>query len=78
MSEKKELTFAEGMRAFNRKENAPESIRLNLIINDSFIEWYKLYAEDGKVRIDLRKSPKGTYYFTYNDFKPRDIQQGGL
>ncbi len=74
MEEKKsELIFVEGMRFFKPKDNAPKSIKGNIVIKlhelQAFIDKNEI---TGDMRIDLRKSEeKGTYYFTLNTWKPK-------
>jgi len=74
MEEKKsELIFVEGMRFFKPKDNAPKSIKGNIVIKlqelQAFIDKNDII---GDMRIDLRKSEeKGTYYFTLNTWKPK-------
>lgn len=72
--EKKDLIFPDGIRFFKPRENAPKSIKGNLVIT---LEELIAFATkqgiglDQQLRIDLRKSEtKGTYYFTLNTWKP--------
>ena len=71
-TEKKELIFAEGIRFFKPRENAPKSIKGNMVINlQELMDFTEKQKVQGDLRIDLRKSEtKGTYYFTLNTWKP--------
>lgn len=76
---KKELIFVEGMRFFKPRENAPESIKGNLVIDLGtlleFAEKQGIKSGD-PLRVDLRKSKeKGTYYFSLNIWKPQKPQE---
>lgn len=70
--ERTELIFAEGISFFKPRENAPKSIRGNVVIDmNKLMAWVASKEITGQVRIDLRKSEaKGTYYFTLNTWKP--------
>jgi len=71
-NEKKELIFVEGINFYKPRENAPKSIRGNVVIDMvKLTDWVAKQNLVGQVRIDLRKSEaKGTYYFTLNTWKP--------
>ncbi len=72
MPEKTDLIFIEGMRFFKPRENAPQSIKGNLVITLSELrEFIKKHDIKDQMRVDLRKSEaKGTYYFTLNTYNP--------
>lgn len=72
MAEKTEFIFIEGMRFFKPRENAPQSIKGNLVITLSELrDFIKKHDIKDQMRIDLRKSEaKGTYYFTLNTYNP--------
>lgn len=68
---KKELEFAEGISFFKPRENAPKSIKGNIVIDKDKFSSFFAKQEGSVIRIDLRKSEtKGTYYFTVNNWKP--------
>lgn len=72
MEEKKELVFVDGLQFYKPRENAPKSIKGNIVIDmNKLMAWVAGKEITGQVRIDLRKSEtKGTYYFTQNTWKP--------
>lgn len=63
--------FVTGMRFFRPRENAPEWIKGNIVIEKKeFIEFLNTCMTD-TVRLDLLKSKeKGTLYLTLNTFNP--------
>jgi len=72
MDEKKELIFVEGINFYKPRDNAPKSIRGNVVVDMvKLTDWVAKQNLTGQMRIDLRKSEaKGTYYFTLNTWKP--------
>ena len=73
-TEKKEFIFPDGIRFFKPRDNAPKSIKGNLVIElGTLVDWAEKQGikPSEQLRIDLRKSEeKGTYYFTLNTWKP--------
>lgn len=71
--ERKEMIFAKGIRFFKPRENAPKSIKGNIVIDlKELREFIKEQDITETLRIDLRKSEeKGTYYFSLNTWKPK-------
>jgi len=63
--------FVTGMRFFRPRENAPEWVKGNIVIEKKeFVEFLNTCMTD-TVRIDLLKSKeKGTLYLTLNTFNP--------
>ena len=74
MEQKTELIFPDGIRFFKPRDNAPKTIKGNMVIELSkLVDWAEQQGIKGdqQLRIDLRKSEtKGTYYFTLNTWKP--------
>ena len=75
-NKKTDLIFVEGIRFFKPRENAPKSIKGNVVLNLNELAEFATKQQvdlqaDQPLRIDLRKSEtKGTYYFTLNTWKP--------
>jgi hypothetical protein len=71
--EKEPLVFVEGIQFYKPNDNAPKSIKGNMVIDmNKLMAWVASKEIQGQVRIDLRKSEtKGTYYFTQNTWKPK-------
>lgn len=73
-NKKTDLIFPNGLRFFKPRDNAPKSIKGNMVIN--ILELREFMTNQGieeteLLRVDLRKSEtKGTYYFTLNTWKP--------
>lgn len=74
MEQKTELIFPDGIRFFKPRDNAPKTIKGNMVIElGKLIDFCEKQGikPDEQLRIDLRKSEtKGTYYFTLNTWKP--------
>lgn len=66
------LIFTEGIAFFKPRENAPKSIKGNIVIEiPKLLEFAEKHNVKGSLRVDLRKSEtKGTYYLTLNTWKP--------
>lgn len=80
MEEKSNLIFVDGMRFFKPRENAPKSIKGNIVIDLTLLrQFIKNNNITELLRADLRKSEtKGTYYITLNTWKPtqkEDIEE---
>lgn len=77
MEEKKELVFVDGISFFKPRENAPKTIKGNLLIDmNKLMAWVAEKEITGQVRIDLRKSDRtGNYYFTQNTWKPAKVEE---
>lgn len=73
---KTELVFAEGINFYTPRENAPKTIKLNLVIDiPKLMEFAEKHEVKGQLRIDLRKSEtKGTFYGTLNNWKPKPVE----
>lgn len=71
-NKKTDLIFIEGFRFFKPRDNAPKSIKGNIVIDlKELREFIKKQGITDTLRIDLRKSEtKGTYYSTLNTWKP--------
>lgn len=75
-----EKQFVEGIMAYRPRENAPDWIKLNLVLNkDALIMWLESQETDekGHIRIDLKESKAGKLYLEKNTWKatattPRD------
>lgn len=69
--------FPEGVRAFRPRENAPDFLKLNVLIDKSrFIAW--LDAQEGEeIRLDLLASKKegNPLYFSLNTWKKESTPQ---
>ncbi|MFA5542953.1 MAG: hypothetical protein WDA47_04205 [Bacilli bacterium] len=64
--------FVDGLRAFPKNEKAPEWVKLNLVVNESFVNWFETEKDEkGEVKMNLLKSKKGTLYFVKNEWKPK-------
>lgn len=80
MEDKKtELIFPDGIRFFKPRDNAPKTIKGNLVIElGKLVDWAEQQGIKGdqQLRIDLRKSEaKQTYYFTLNNWKPTQKEE---
>jgi hypothetical protein len=64
--------FAEGIRFFRPRENAPEFVKGQIVIErQTLIDFIKRNGNDDIVRLDLLKSKdKGTLYLTLSTWKP--------
>lgn len=66
-----EVKWPEGIRAFRPRENAPEFLKLNVVIEKSrLIAWLEL-QESEEIRLDLLSSKKegNPLYFSLNTWK---------
>lgn len=70
--QKQDMIFVEGMRFFKPRDNAPKTIKGNIVIDLAQLrEFLKKNEIKDLLRVDLRKSEtKGTYYFSLNTWKP--------
>lgn len=66
-----ENIFVDGIRVFKPHEKAPEFVKANLVITSAELTaWLKQHTgDDGKVRVDLKKSQKGELYLALNTYK---------
>ncbi len=73
----KAVKFADGIRVFKPKEGAPDFIKLNLVISVADVcQWLRDNEdENGQVRLDLKKSTKGNFYLSLNDYK-KPVEKG--
>lgn len=63
--------FVGGMRVYAPRENAPEFVIANIVVNvREFREWLAQFPDE--VRIDIKKSRGGKFYAVENDYKPVD------
>lgn len=62
--------FPDGFRVFKPNDNAPEFVKVNIVVNHEFLEWFNNNVEGGEIRIDIKESRNGKYYPQKNDFKP--------
>ena len=71
-----EKQFVEGLFT-SRRENAPDFVVANLSFKtDRFIEWLKNNTNArGYCNIDIKRSDKGGFYSTLNDWKPQEQSQ---
>lgn len=73
-----DIKFPVGIRFFRPHEKAPDFVKGNISIDrDEFITWLSQQGtdEDGRVKLDLKKSQKGTLYMAVNEYgvkKPKD------
>lgn len=64
-----EQKFVDGLRAYAPRDNAPDFVKANLVINVAELqEW--LAQRSGEVRIDIKESRGGKFYAGENDYKP--------
>jgi hypothetical protein len=60
--------FAKGF-FFNKGENAPEYVVGNLSINTKeAVEFLNENSKDGKIRLSIKKSTKGSYYLELDTY----------
>ncbi len=73
---KTELKFAEGINFYLPRENAPKSIKADIVIDMAkLIDFVEKNDIKGYVRLQVRKStrdplPENPYYITLNTWKP--------
>lgn len=70
--QKSDLIFAKGIQFYSPRENAPKTIKGNLVIQlDELLAFANEHGIEKTLRIDVRKSTtKGTIYLTLNTWKP--------
>lgn len=72
MEEKKAPKFVDGLRAFKPNEKAPKFVKLNVVVNESFVNWFAAEKnEKNEVNINLLLSQKGVLYFVKNEWQPK-------
>ena len=64
-----EPKFVDGLRAYAPRDNAPDFVKANLVINVAELQVW-LAQRSGEVRIDIKESRGGKYYASENDYKP--------
>lgn len=69
-----EPKFVDGLRAYAPRENAPDFVKANLVINIAELQGW-LAQRSGEVRIDIKESRGGKYYASENDYKPEGQRQ---
>jgi hypothetical protein len=64
-----EAKFVDGMRVYAPRENAPDFVIADVVIeHDDFVDW--LADRGDKVRITIKRSRGGKLYASENDYKP--------
>jgi len=64
-----EAKFVDGMRVYAPRENAPDFVIADIVIeHDDFVDW--LADRGDKVRITIKRSRGGKLYASENDYKP--------
>lgn len=68
----KEIRFPLGMRYYAPRENAPDFVLANILIDkDEFIS-FLVKEEDNRIQIDvLRSKSTGKPYLSVSDYKPK-------
>lgn len=64
-----ETKFVDGLRAYAPRDNAPDFVKANLVINVAELQAW-LAQRSGEVRIDINESRNGKFYASENDYKP--------
>lgn len=64
-----EQKFVDGLRAYAPRDNAPDFIIANLVVNVAELQAW-LAQRSGEVRIDIKESRNGKFYASENDYKP--------
>jgi hypothetical protein len=63
-----EAKFVDGMRVYAPRDNAPDFVKANLVINIAELQAW-LAQRSGEVRIDIKESRNGKLYASENDYK---------
>lgn len=63
--------FLDGIRAFRPNEKAPEYVIANLVINVSELESFLKKQTNNEVKVDLKRSQKGSFYLEVNSWQPK-------
>ena len=66
-----DVKFPEGIKFFKPFDKAPVFVKGNISIDrDEFITWLSAQPTDdkGRVKLDLKKSQKGTLYLSVNEY----------
>jgi len=62
-----DIKFVNGLRAYKPSDNAPDFVKANLTINrNELMIW--LQAQGENIKLDLKESKGGAYYFSVNNF----------
>lgn len=69
-----EQKFVDGLRVYAPRDNAPDFVKANMVINVSELQAW-LAQRSGEVRIDIKESRGGKYYASENDYKPEGQRQ---
>ena len=64
-----ETKFVDGLRAYAPRDNAPDFVKANLVINVAELQAW-LAQRSGEVRIVIKESRNGKFYASENDYKP--------
>lgn len=73
-----EKKFIDGLRVFKPRDNAPEWIQANGVINNKELIAYlqaRLNAGEESTRFDVKLSKGGKFYAELNDWKPQQQAQ---
>lgn len=60
--------FVDGLRVYRPRDNAPEFVKANLVINRAELEAW-LRNQGDEIRIDLKESREGKLYCDVNEWK---------
>jgi len=64
--------FPNGIRAFKPNEKAPDFVKAEIVISkDDFKAW--MLTEGNEIKLTLKESKKGTYYFAVNNYEKKDV-----
>lgn len=77
--DKPEPIFVDGLFFDLPRENAPEFVKGSVSIQmDKLVAWAEQQkehkSERGWLRVDLKKSQQGKYYFQLDTWKPKTVQ----
>ena len=61
--------FVNGIRAFKPNDNAPEFVIANLVMNASELKSFLDSQTRDEIKVDLKRSQKGTYYLEVNNWQ---------
>ena len=60
--------FVDGLRVYKPRDNAPEFVKANFVINKAELEAW-LRNQGDEIRIDLKESREGKLYCDVNEWK---------
>ncbi len=61
--------FPKGFKVFKPSDKAPDFVKVNIVIDHEFLQWFNENQHEGEVRVDIKESKNGKYYPQRNDFK---------